>query len=147
MISQSKGDEMKRLKNLLIVAMMLLLTMNSVIFSQKPKGKNELDTQLINKSIAALNHNIDGVVESALFIMLTLKNAFPERNLSEIEKQIDKLIINGDSPNIRYKAYLASIYYKHYNWFNDIKFDDRENTASAFKLISERLNGHILAVN
>lgn len=147
MISQSKGEEMKRIKNTSILILMFVFLMNSVIFSQKPKGKNELDTQLINKSIAALNHNIDGVVESALYIMLTLKNAFPERNLSEIEKQIDKLIINGDSPNIRYKAYLASIYYKHYNWFNDIKLDDRENTASAFKSISERLNGYILAAN
>lgn len=138
---------MKRINNASILILMFVFLMNSVIFSQKPKGKNIVEAELINNSIAALNHNIDGVVESALYVMLTIKNAFPERNFSVIEKQIEKLIINGDSPNIRYKAYLTSIYYKHYDWFKDVDLRDRENTASAFKSISERLNGIILASN
>src|SRR6185369_532484 len=56
---------------------------------------------------AALQSENDGAVESALALVARLKLSLPERRFVMIESECVRLITNGQTESIRYKAYLV----------------------------------------
>jgi hypothetical protein len=57
----------------------------------------------------ALNSPNDGVVQSAIGIVLQWRLINPQEDLSKLEQKISDLALDGSSPAIRFKASLASL--------------------------------------
>jgi hypothetical protein len=96
--------------------------------------------------IKALKSDNDGMVESALFHALKYKLYYPEENTSDLEKQIERLVDNGNSETIRYKAFLANEFMQNHQLMNRIEKADYKDAGEFFKMLSEELNNHVLAV-
>ncbi len=60
----------------------------------------------------ALKSDVDGVVESSITYATVLRIAAPQLDMSAIRADIDDLAVNGGTPVIRYKAYLATIVFE-----------------------------------
>jgi hypothetical protein len=59
--------------------------------------------------LEALNSPNDGVVQSAIGIVLQWRLINPQEDLSKIERKISDLALNGSCPEVRFKASLASL--------------------------------------
>jgi hypothetical protein len=59
--------------------------------------------------LEALNSPNDGVVQSAIGIVLQWRLINPQEDLSKLERKISDLALNGGSPEVRFKASLASL--------------------------------------
>ena len=94
----------------------------------------------------ALKSDNDGMVESAIFHSMKYKLYHPEQNISVVEKQIEKLVDNGKSQAIRYKAYLASEFMQNETLMSRIKKADYKDAEEFFKMLSEELSTNLLAV-
>jgi hypothetical protein len=95
--------------------------------------------------IKALKSDNDGMVESAIFHSLKYKLYYPEQNTSDLEKQIEKLVENGKSNEIRYKAFLANEFMHNDTLMKGIQKADYKDAAEFFKMLGEQLNEHLLA--
>ncbi len=124
----------------------LLFVFSATIFAQEPKTE-----QFINKAknnyFRTLNSNINGVVESSIFITMEMKAKYPDADYDKLVNKLNELAVEGSTPTIRYKAQLASLYFNFHNMFADIKFVDKENPEKYFKQISERLEQLPVASN
>ena len=56
-----------------------------------------------------LNSTNEGVVQSAIGIILQWRLINPQEDLSKLERKISDLALNGGSPEVRFKASLASL--------------------------------------
>ncbi len=56
-----------------------------------------------------LNSTNEGVVQSAIGIILQWRLVNPQEDLSKHEEKISDLVMNGGTPGIRFKASLASL--------------------------------------
>ncbi|KAA3618583.1 MAG: hypothetical protein DWQ05_06390 [Calditrichaeota bacterium] len=63
----------------------------------------------------------EGVVESSLLFILQLTAAFPEKNYAVLEEKIDSLAAQAQSENVRYKAFIVSIFVKNPAWLAEVK--------------------------
>ncbi len=121
-----------------IMTVVLLFAFSASVFAQKPKTE-----QFINKAVSnfvlAMESKNAGVVESSIFISIDLKSKFPQIDYSDLIDKLNELALKGETPTIRYKAQLASLYFNFYNMFSDIKIVDKENPDLYFKQIAERL--------
>ncbi len=65
-----------------------------------------------------LESSNDGIVQSAIGIVLQWRLVSPEEDLSKCERKINDLAVNGSSPAIRFKASLASLVMDNPNLVN-----------------------------
>jgi hypothetical protein len=71
---------------------------------------SERRIEIAKKSyLEALNSPNDGVVQSAIGILLQWRLINPQEDLSKLERKISDLALNGSSPAVRFKASLASL--------------------------------------
>jgi hypothetical protein len=124
-------------------ALMVVLLFSANLFA----SSNPAEKKCVDQIQSALKSENQGVVESAIFISLSLKNYFPESNYGKVINKLNDLVADGITPVIKYKAQLASLYYSYPNLFSDIKVDTKENAETYFKMISERLVNNSLASN
>ncbi len=80
-----------------------------------------------------------GVVESALAHVGKMILILPDANCKELVKRIDVLMVKGETPAIRYKAYLTRMVYDNPKMFEpegrmDFKEDDELFSAVARRL-------------
>ncbi len=59
--------------------------------------------------LACLESSNEGIVQSAIGIVLQWRLISPQEDLSVCERKINDLAVNGKSPAIRFKASLASL--------------------------------------
>ena len=119
-----------------------------ILFSANLFAKfNPAEKRCVDQIQSALTSDNQGVVESAIFISLSLKNYFPETNFGKVVNKLNDLVADGSTPVIKYKAQLASLYYNYPNLFSDIKINTKDNPDTYFKMISDRLVNHSLASN
>ena len=119
-----------------------------ILFSANLLAKSDpAEKRCVDQIQSALKSENEGVVESAIFISLSLKNYFPETNIGKIVNKINDLVTDGSTPVIKYKAQLASLYFTYPALFSDIKISSKGNPDAYFKMISERLVNTSLASN
>ncbi len=128
------------------MAIVLLFVFTTVIFAQGPTSE-----QFINKAkknyLLSMDSEYNSVIESAIFVSMEMKDRYPEFDYSKLVNRFNELAIEGNSPTLRYKAQLASLYFNFYSMFSDIKIADKENPELFFKKISERLEQLPVAAN
>lgn len=138
---------MKTLRLTGLFLVLFLLTATTKSFAQGP----EVNTKFIDKAkvstLYSLKSDYNSIVESTMFVLLQLKNRFPESDYNKLVNKLNELALEGETPTIRYKAQLTSLYYNFYNLFSDINITDRENPEQYFSLIANKLENKSLASN
>lgn len=89
--------------------------------------------------MTGLNHENQGVVESAITNVMLLKLYHPEKDFTEILARLDELTVNNPDKMVRLKAFIASNYIKHPERFNWIKKGDYEDAVAFFEMYSTKL--------
>jgi len=139
---------MKNLNLNLTVVLTLLIT--SLSFAQDNlvstcKDSNQLsisEKALCRGSISylnALNSNNEGMMESAMTNIMIMKLYFPERDYDKFISKLSELTTEGESKQVRFKAFIACNYLKHPERYNWIEKDTFQVTTDFFKLFSEKL--------
>jgi hypothetical protein len=124
-------------------ALMVVILFSANLFAKS----NPAEKRCVDQIQSALTSENQGVVESAIFVSLSLKNYFPEVNFGKVVNKLNDLVADGGTPVIKYKAQLASLYFSYPALFSDIKINTKENPDTYFKMISERLVNNSLASN
>jgi hypothetical protein len=95
--------------------------------------------------IRNLQSTNDGVVESSIAHTAFMVVAFPELDRTATVESLERLSLNGTSPEIRYKAYLANLVAGNPQTFGMILDHDYENVDQFFLAISQRAQTSLLA--
>jgi hypothetical protein len=99
---------------------------------------------------AATNYEVglksgnDGLVESSITYSTLLRVAAPELNLGGIRAEMEKLIMSGNTPAIRYKAYLASIVFENPRTFTNALGADGGDGNQFFGMVAEHVSKSLL---
>ena len=96
--------------------------------------------------INTMDSDINSLVESAIFNMIIFKSKYPEWNYKDIQNKLNKLAVDGNSLQIRYKAQLVSMFISNPEMFQNIEVIDKDNPAKYFRLISDKLQNEIVAL-
>ncbi|MBI1939267.1 MAG: hypothetical protein HYS25_14250 [Ignavibacteriales bacterium] len=139
---------MKAVKSAKVLTAVLILSITTNLFAQKPSSQKSVINQITTNSLYGLKSDYSSVVESTLFVILQVKNRYPNADYDKLIDRLNELAIDGRTPSIRYKAQLASLYYNYHDLFAEIKFVEKENPDKYFKMIAEKIESQsILAVN
>ena len=99
------------------------------------KKFSEADKERIDKNYAislSMEHN--GINESALAVVAMVKLDLPADEFSMIKGEIDRLVTNGATPMIRYRAYLVKAVFANPAMFKEEaarQYSDRDEFFSA----------------
>jgi hypothetical protein len=87
------------------------------------------------------------IVECGLAQIAMLKLAQPNCQNAMIKEKVDNLAMNGETPAIRYKAYITSMVFENPDLFVYEKYGNYECGDDLFRALSERMQQTILAAN
>jgi hypothetical protein len=137
---------MKSVNKLTIAILITFFAAN--IFAQEPEYK-KLVEKANERFLYNLNEEHTGIVESSIFNIMEVKNKFPNEDYRKLVRRLYELAVEGNTPAIRYKAQLASLYFNFYDMFADIKITEaeKENPDLFFQEISNKLMKAPVAVN
>lgn len=139
---------MKASKSVKVLTTVLILSVTTNLFAQNPSSQKSVINQITTNSLYGLKSDYSSVIESTLFVILQVKDRYPNANYDKLIDRLNELAIDGKTPSIRYKAQLASLYYNYHDLFAEIKFVEKENPDKYFKMIAEKIESQsILAVN
>ncbi len=124
-------------------ALMVVLLFSANLFAKSIPAEK----RFVDQIQSALKSENEGVVESAIFLSLALKDISNDAGLKKVVNKLNDLVTDGTTPVIKYKAQLASLYYSYPALFSDIKVNTKENPDTYFKMISDRLVKTSLASN
>lgn len=125
----------------LFVTMVVLFSM--AVFAQSEKViENAPDNYL-----QALRAENGGVVESAIFHSLKFKLFYPEQNTDKLDRELSKLIKEGNTASIRYKAFLVTQCINCEELLTKIEKEDYKDADKFFTLIAQKVNNYLLAAN
>jgi hypothetical protein len=103
---------------------------------------------LARKSYAqCLQSANDGVVESGLAHVVRMKLYVPAGDYDEIRDIINGLAVNGRTPAIRYRAYLAALVFDDPWLFTREAGRDYESGAEMFLALAQRLDETLIGYN
>jgi hypothetical protein len=88
-----------------------------------------------------------GLVESALAIVSMVKLDLPLEKLPMVKEKIEDLIVSGETPVIRYKAYLAGAVFADPAMFRQESSHTYENTDDFFNALAGKLSHTLLSLN
>lgn len=92
----------------------------------------------------ALKSGNAGLVESAIFHSLKFMIFYPEQDAAKLKKQITRLVKEGETRNIRYKAYLASQFLNNPDLLATIEKEDYKDADRFFKMLGDTLQESVL---
>jgi hypothetical protein len=94
---------------------------------------------------ALLESEIQGVVESTIYVAIQVKKYFPSGDYTEMMDKLNRIAENNPDPSIRAKAYLAGIYLNASDMI-DVHVKERSPDYNyIFEQITEQLDKNILA--
>lgn len=92
----------------------------------------------------ALEHSVDGVVESAIAQLAMVKLAQPECESEDLSDKLAELAGNGRTPAIRFKAYLASMLFEQPGIFAADARTHYDSGEKLFAALASRLEQTLL---
>jgi hypothetical protein len=124
-----------------VLTIILIVIVSFVALAQTEKT---IESAPVNY-LKALKSDNDGMVESAIFHSVKYKMYYPEQYTAKLEKEIEKLVEDGKTEAIRYKAFLANQFMQNSNLLSKIEKDNYKDKDEFFKLLGEELNDYFLA--
>ncbi|MDX9758022.1 MAG: hypothetical protein RBU27_02580 [Bacteroidota bacterium] len=94
--------------------------------------------------LCAENH---GLVESSLSFAVQLRLRYPDRSFTALERAVDRLVLDGATPGIRYKAMLASTVFAAPRLIDTHVTDGIGDGDELFAAISAQLGRKLLVHN
>ena len=85
-----------------------------------------------------------GLSESAMWQTAKIKMLYPNADFADVKQVADSLTVNGKTPSIRYKAYLASNVFDNPTWFAKRAQKNYEDGDEFFGAIAAQLQERIL---
>jgi hypothetical protein len=139
----------------LIPIIPLLLAFTSILPAQPADSDNSTIPILGRSTIERLTEaeanyanglasDNDGLVESSLYYALQMRLTFPERDFTRLEKAVDKLVANGRSVGIRYKALLASTVFAAPGIIDRGSVEDIADSDRLFSVVANQLESKLL---
>lgn len=112
-------------------------------------NKMESVYKLIETMVANLNNDNAGIVESTIFNLISLKGKYPERDFSLATKALGKLAFNGENPEVRYMAYIATSYLTNPDWVPWLnsqitELEGLEEKMDSFQIFREKVELQLL---
>lgn len=95
--------------------------------------------------VSSLEYPADCIIEAGLAQVAMLKLAQPQTECNKLRRRVDELAIHGESPAIRYKAYLTSMVFDHPDLFVYEKYGEYESGEQLFTALAQRLEKEALA--
>lgn len=133
---------MKAVKTIALL-LVLLLFGTSLNFAQTPEKTKLVTVNLLS----SLEHEVNGVVESSIYNTLFLQKYFPGADMNKVINKLNEVAKDSDSPSIRYKAQLASLYLAYYN-NGELNFEDyKVDREKLFQKIAYELESSLLVSN
>jgi hypothetical protein len=97
--------------------------------------------------LGSLNYpDCSEIIECGLAQVAMIKLAQPQTPLRKLKNKIDELIANGETPDVRYKAYLANVVFEHPEYFIFEKYGTYADGDELFAALAERLQKKLLVV-
>ena len=97
--------------------------------------------------LLALESTNEGIVTSALAHIGRMKLYFPDRQFPELEKKIGELSMNGQTANIRYRAFLVWNVFNNPSIFTNVSYAQFDDSEALFTTLSNRLDNTLLGSN
>jgi hypothetical protein len=94
--------------------------------------------------IMALRSGNQGLMESATMQVAKLRMIAPTTRLEDVKNIIDSLAVYGDTPSIRYKAYLAGTVFENPTWFSKKAYSGYQDHDEFFAAVSAQLQEKVL---
>ena len=82
----------------------------------------------------------DGVVEACIAYSILLKVTAPQLDLTEIRAELDDIAASGNTPVIRYKAYVATIVFDNPGAFENILGAETSDSDRLFNTVAEQVS-------
>jgi len=136
---------MKALRISTLAIVISILALSSTLFAAPSETGTKKAEQSLKNFLVAMDCENTGVVESSILICLELKARYPQYDLKKVEDKLNSLAVDGETPLIKYRAQLASLFYSNYRLFSDMKFVDKSNPEKIFRAIIDRLENVSLA--
>lgn len=92
-----------------------------------------------------LDSPCNGIVESSLAIVTMVKMDLPSDEFTRIKDEIDRLSLNGSTPVIRYKAYLAEAVFSNPTMFKEETGRSYANDDALFSALAQRMTTSLLS--
>ena len=117
------------MKTLTIITLtiILLLSINSGIAQSYKVAK-----AAVPNYYKALNSDNHGMIESAIENLVKLKLFAPDLDYSKVAEKLDQLTEDGQTIQIKYKAFVANLYLESPEKFNWISSEDKDKQAKLF---------------
>ncbi|MEK7249476.1 MAG: hypothetical protein AAB209_03535 [Bacteroidota bacterium] len=111
------------------------------------KSYQEFDVNRFGKNfLGSLEYaDCNDIVECGLAQVAMLKLAQPAAQLNVLKKKVDGLALHGDTPAVRYKAYLTSMVFEHPELFIYEKYGTYLTGEELFTALAQRLQIEALA--
>lgn len=99
----------------------------------------------VDKSYAySLSYTNEGLLESALAVVTMIKLDLPADEFSRIKDEIEHLAMNGTTPVIRYKAYLAEAVFANPAMFKEETARQYRDEDAFFSALAQRMTKTLL---
>ncbi len=140
------------MKQYIIPIAILTLVLLSTSYAQKYFPSYEsYTTKKVELAVKHYAHSLEseneGIVTSALAQIGRMKLYFPDRHFAELEKKIAELSIDGQTSNIRYRAFLVSNVFNNPVTFTAETDSMYEDSEALFTALANRLNSSLLGSN
>ncbi|HQV31684.1 MAG TPA: hypothetical protein PKV71_07400 [Calditrichia bacterium] len=122
-----------------IIFIVALLSIN--VFGQSQKV---LEAGVVNLE-KALASDVNGLVASGIYTIVKMKMAHPDLKMETLHHKMKKLVVNGATAEIRYKAALAVQYLENPWMFRDVKLAECQNPVAMFTRMATVLEEELLA--
>ncbi|KAF0142837.1 MAG: hypothetical protein FD122_103 [Stygiobacter sp.] len=138
---------MKALRISTLAIVISILALSSTLFASTPETEKTKVEKNLKNFLLAMSCENTGVVESSIIICVELKALYPQYDLKKVEDKLNSLAVDGETPVIRYRALLASLYYSNYPIFANLKIVDKDNPEKTFRAIIDRIENYRIASN
>jgi hypothetical protein len=123
-----------------IFAMLFAIIFSMAVFA---RGADVVEKAPQNY-LKALKSGNPGLVESTLFHVVKFKLFYPGQDTQKLEKQAGRLVTEGGTRTIRYKAYLACEFLKNEDLLVNIEKEDYKDGDIFFKMLADELENLML---
>ncbi len=132
-------------KHTMVMTAMMTVVFTSAMMAQTYSSSNISKAERGKKNyMMGLRSSNQGLVESAMMQVAKIKMIAPTARFEDVKNVIDSLSVYGDTPSVRYKAYLAANVCDNPTWFAKEGYNPEEDVDEFFGLVAVQLQERIL---
>jgi hypothetical protein len=120
--------------SIITLTIILLVSFNSGIAQSQKIAERALPNYY--KALTSDNH---GMIESAIENLVKLKLYAPDLDFSDVVKKMDRLTEDGQTVQIKYKAFVANLYLENPEKFNWLSSENKDEQAKLFDTMFAQL--------